>query len=44
MQEWQAVGFGVVAALVALLVAAARYGVSERAVAAEARRQKRRGR
>jgi hypothetical protein len=44
MQEWQAVGFGVVGALVALLVAAARYGVSQRAVAAEVRRQARRER
>jgi hypothetical protein len=44
MMEWQAVGLGVVGALVGMLAAAARYGVSRRAVAAEVRQQSRRQR
>jgi hypothetical protein len=42
MVEWQAVGLGVVGCLVGLLAAAARYGVSRKAVAAEVRAQSRR--
>jgi hypothetical protein len=39
MNGWQAVIVGVVCALVVVLVAAARYGVSKDAVAAEARHE-----
>ena len=41
MAEWQTVGFGVFGGILVLLVLAARYGVSRRAVAAEARREAR---
>jgi hypothetical protein len=41
MAEWQVIGFGVFGGLLSLLVLAARYGVSRRAVAAEARREAR---
>ena len=44
MVEWQAVGLGAVGCLVGLLAAAARYGVSRKAVAAEVRAQSRRRR
>jgi hypothetical protein len=44
MLEWQALGLGVVGCLIGLLVAAARYGVSRKAVAAEVRSQSRRRR